>query len=38
MTAGKARDLREGSALAQDAISFGTAHRLLRDFIEATNA
>ena len=38
MTAGKARDLREGVALAQDAISFGTAHRLLRDFIEATNA
>ena len=38
MTAGKACDLREGVAIAQDAISFGTAHRLLRDFIEATNA
>ena len=37
MSAGKASDLREGVALAMDAISFGTAHRLLRDFIEATN-
>ena len=37
MTAGIAPDLREGVALARDAISFGSAHRLLRDFIEATN-
>ncbi|HET6941018.1 MAG TPA: anthranilate phosphoribosyltransferase [Sphingomicrobium sp.] len=37
MTAGKASDLREGVALAKDAISFGTAHRLLRDFVEASN-
>ena len=37
MTAGKAADLREGVALARDAISFGAAHRLLRDFIDSTN-
>ena len=37
MTAGKAADLREGVALARDAIGFGAAHRLLRDFIEASN-
>ena len=37
MVAGKAADLREGVALALDAISFGHAQRLLRDFIEASN-
>jgi anthranilate phosphoribosyltransferase len=37
MTAGKASDLREGVALAQETISLGTAHRVLRDFVEATN-
>jgi anthranilate phosphoribosyltransferase len=37
MAAGRATDLREGVALAFDAISFGRAQRLLRDFIEATN-
>jgi anthranilate phosphoribosyltransferase len=37
MTAGKAGDLREGVTLARDAISFGSASRLLRDFIEASN-
>jgi anthranilate phosphoribosyltransferase len=38
MTADRVRDLREGVALALDAISLGTAHRLLRNFIEASNA
>jgi anthranilate phosphoribosyltransferase len=37
MAAGKAADLREGAALALDAISFGRAQRLLSDFIEASN-
>jgi anthranilate phosphoribosyltransferase len=37
MTAAKASDLRDGVALALDAIRTGTAHRLLRDFVEATN-
>jgi len=37
MTAGKAPDLRTGVAQALDAISFGAAQRLLRDFIEATH-
>jgi anthranilate phosphoribosyltransferase len=37
MTAGKAADLREGVALARDAISFGNANRVLRDFVEATH-
>lgn len=38
MTAGKATDLREGVALARDAIGFGAADRVLRDFVEASNA
>jgi anthranilate phosphoribosyltransferase len=37
MTAAKASDLRDGVALALDAIRTGTAHRLLRDFVDATN-
>ena len=37
MTAGRAADLREGVAQARDAIGSGSAHRLLRAFIDATN-
>ena len=37
MTAGRAGGLREGVAIAQDVIGSGTAHRLLRSFIEASN-
>ncbi len=38
MTAGQAPDLREGVALARDAIGLGKASRVLRHFVDATNA
>jgi anthranilate phosphoribosyltransferase len=38
MTAGRSGDLREGVAIALDAIRSGQAKRLLNDFIEASHA
>ena len=37
MTAGLAADLREGTAMALDALRSGDAHRRLKLFVEATN-
>jgi anthranilate phosphoribosyltransferase len=37
MTAGKAADLRQGTAMALDAIRSGAAHARLKQFVAATN-